>query len=136
MATIGQDTVIKRMRESAVEETNGSVKAGLLMIMTPGTLMNSYQKRWFVIVESQLNHELIFHTSETKADNKGRLNLDEVIEIRRDPIGKVSKSFSKGPDEELRLVRFFFRHCHQSFSELRSSPAGSKPEASPSDSSF
>jgi hypothetical protein len=99
-----KDMATKAQGQSVVNaELNECVKAGLLLTLTAGTLMKSYQKRWFVLLERQLNHELVFHTSETKLDKKGRLNLDEVIEIRREPSSKVSKSFSKGPDEELRF---------------------------------
>jgi hypothetical protein len=64
-----------------------------------------YLSRWFVIVANQLSSELVYHTSNTKQDTKGRINLEDAIAIKSFSSTPVSKGMfaAKGPEEHLRF---------------------------------
>jgi hypothetical protein len=53
-----------------------SMKSGYLMKMSNSGLVKRYIKWWFQISDNQLSCELIWHTSESSNDSKGRINLE------------------------------------------------------------
>jgi hypothetical protein len=91
------------MANSVIDDEE-PVKAGYLFKLSNSGLVKRYIKWWFEIADNQLSMELVWHTHEG-ADAKGRLNLEEVVGIRRNSATKAKTSIfsAKGPPMDMRF---------------------------------